>query len=141
MFQVTPIDVGVAIIIKDNKILIGKRSSNVPFTGLWEFPGGKLEQNELPKDAIQRELMEELGVNSVVNDKLTHMVLEYSGKFYNLMCYFVTLESEDFNLTAHDEVKWVELKKVRSYKLLQSNTKILDKLDYYYHKKQKYQNN
>ena len=59
-FPVTPVASG--IIIKDNKILIGLRSKKDQGGGLWEFPGGKIELEESDKNAVIRELKEELGI-------------------------------------------------------------------------------
>lgn len=123
-------EVGVAIIMKDNKLLIGKRSSNVPFTGLWEFPGGKLEKNEIPQQTIVRELKEELNVESTVKDLLHVYILEVYGKFYKLHCYFTDIDETNLKLSVHDEVKWVEIEKCHTYPLLKSNYKILNKLKF-----------
>ena len=59
------IKVVAAIIIKDNKILIGRRASFESLPGWWEFPGGKPEKGESNEEAIRRELMEELGVKTL----------------------------------------------------------------------------
>lgn len=124
------IEVGVAIIMKDNKLFIGKRSSNVPFTGLWEFPGGKLEENETPQECIKRELKEELNVESVVKDLLHVYILEVYGKLYKLHCYFTDIDETNLKLNVHDETKWVEIEKCHTFPLLKSNYKILDKLKF-----------
>lgn len=62
-----------AAIIRDNKILLLKRGK-APFKDKWDLPGGYLNKGELPKDALQRELEEELGVDS----ELTY-ITQYSG--------------------------------------------------------------
>ena len=46
----------------DGKYLLGKRLNSQSWPGWWEFPGGKLESNENPSDALKREIFEELGV-------------------------------------------------------------------------------
>jgi 8-oxo-dGTP diphosphatase len=52
----------VALIDQDKRILLAQRPAGKAMTGLWEFPGGKVEANELPEDALIRELHEELGI-------------------------------------------------------------------------------
>lgn len=52
----------VALIDRDNRILIAQRPAGKPMAGLWEFPGGKVEPGETPETALIRELQEELGI-------------------------------------------------------------------------------
>lgn len=54
--------VAAALIDPDNRILLQKRPQGRPMAGLWEFPGGKLDPDELPEAALRRELAEELGI-------------------------------------------------------------------------------
>ncbi len=56
--------------IKDNRIFLAQRPIGGAHGGLWEFPGGKVEANETPEAALQRELREELGAEVEVNDAL-----------------------------------------------------------------------
>jgi 8-oxo-dGTP diphosphatase len=51
-----------ALIDTDNRVLIAQRPEGRDMTGLWEFPGGKVEPNETPETALIRELEEELGI-------------------------------------------------------------------------------
>ncbi len=52
----------VALIDEDGKILLAKRPEGKTMAGLWEFPGGKIDEGETPKEALVRELREELGI-------------------------------------------------------------------------------
>lgn len=58
--------VAAAICTKEEKVLITKREAQAQYGGYWEFPGGKLEANESPEDALMREMREELGIDVVV---------------------------------------------------------------------------
>ncbi|WP_343207512.1 bifunctional GNAT family N-acetyltransferase/(deoxy)nucleoside triphosphate pyrophosphohydrolase [Ameyamaea chiangmaiensis] len=51
-----------ALLDRDNRVLLARRPEGKPMAGLWEFPGGKIEQDETPEDALIRELREELGI-------------------------------------------------------------------------------
>lgn len=57
-----------AVIIKDDKILCAQRGPKNRLPYKWEFPGGKIENNESPKDALQQEIMEELNCGITVNE-------------------------------------------------------------------------
>ncbi|MDG1168568.1 MAG: NUDIX domain-containing protein, partial [Sulfitobacter sp.] len=54
----------VALIDVDGRILLAQRPEGKSMAGLWEFPGGKVEQGETPEAALIRELEEELGINT-----------------------------------------------------------------------------
>ncbi len=56
--------VAAALIDRDGRILIAKRPEGKPMAGLWEFPGGKIEEGEQPEFALMRELEEELGIET-----------------------------------------------------------------------------
>lgn len=55
--------VAVALVDADGRVLLQQRPEGKAMAGLWEFPGGKVEQGELPEAALVRELREELGID------------------------------------------------------------------------------
>ena len=59
-----------AIIVRDSKILICQRTEDQAMPLKWEFPGGKVERDEDLKDALHRELDEELGIDAVIGRKV-----------------------------------------------------------------------
>lgn len=60
--------VAAAVIIEDGRVLLTQRKSGTHLAGAWEFPGGKVEQGEDPREALARELREELGVEAVAGE-------------------------------------------------------------------------
>ena len=78
-FPFIPVSSG--LIIQNNKVLIGLRSENDNGGGLWEFPGGKIENNESSEEAVIRELNEELDI--VVHKP--KKVMQYLHRFKNLI--------------------------------------------------------
>ena len=62
----SPVNVAVGILMKSNgDVLLGQRPEGKPYAGYWEFPGGKVEQDESILEALKREFMEELGVQII----------------------------------------------------------------------------
>lgn len=60
------VDVSIGILQReDGHVLMAKRPEGKPSAGRWEFPGGKIEATETPRDALVRELREELGINTI----------------------------------------------------------------------------
>jgi 8-oxo-dGTP diphosphatase len=62
------VTVAAAVMIEDRKVLLSRRKAGSHLEGLWEFPGGKVEAGEDPRDALRRELTEELGVRATVGE-------------------------------------------------------------------------
>jgi 8-oxo-dGTP diphosphatase len=58
-----PTQIAIAVVEQDDHFLIGQRPLGVPLAGLWEFPGGKIEQGETPEAAAVRECREETGLS------------------------------------------------------------------------------
>lgn len=75
--------------------------------GFWEFPGGKIEPQESPQDALARELREELLCDAVIGDFITTTEYMYDFGTIVLSTYFCTLTSETPQLTEHDEIRWL----------------------------------
>lgn len=81
----------VALYKASNKtILLSKRPPGKPLAGLYEYPGGKCESNERPCEALSRELTEELGIMTDVEDltPITFTDFRFDGKIYTLLMYF-----------------------------------------------------
>ena len=125
--------VGVALIFnKQNKILIGKRAKTEPLSGFWEFPGGKLEKGETPQEALKRELMEELNVNSTIKDFFNESIYKHSTGTFKLLTYFTEIDDSTLEMRVHEQLEWVTLKESRNYKMFESNLSIVDELEKYF---------
>jgi mutator protein MutT len=68
----TQIPVIAAIIRMENKVLLGRRPEHKRHGGLWEFPGGKIDEGESEVDAVTRELLEEFGVETISVGKVVY---------------------------------------------------------------------
>lgn len=112
------ITVVAALIEKDNKYLIAKRStgdSNV--LGKWEFPGGKLKDNESEMDAIEREIKEEFELDIKAKKFVINNVCEYPTKVVDLRLYECEYISGDFNLHDHSEYIFVDKSEIINFDL------------------------
>lgn len=102
------INVVAALIYKDNKVLIAKRSTgSVDVLGKWEFPGGKVEPEETEEHAIEREIKEEFELEINAKKFLVNNVCKYPTKTVDLKLYECEYVSGKFNLHDHSEYKWV----------------------------------
>lgn len=112
------IKVVAALIEKEDKVLIARRSTGDPdVLGKWEFPGGKVEQNEDEKHAIEREIKEEFELEIKTQDFITNNIFEYPNKTVDLRLYSCVYISGEFKLHDHSEYAWVDKNKLLEYDL------------------------
>ena len=112
------IKVVAALIEKDNKALIAKRSTGDPnVIGKWEFPGGKVELGEDEFKAIEREIKEEFELDIKAKKFLNNNICEYPTKTVDLRLYSCDYVDGKFNLHDHSEYKWVTKDDLLDYDL------------------------
>ena len=111
--------VSIALINDADEILLSKRPKNKHLAGFWEFPGGKIETNEVPEIALIREIKEELDINI---DKKCIAPLSFSefdyNKFQLLLLLYVCRRWEGEPKSMEDnEIIWVKPNMLRKYKM------------------------
>ncbi len=122
------ITVTAAIIEKDGRILAAKRKQGLHLAGYWEFPGGKLEDGEQPEECLQRELEEELGIQSTVTEYLGESIFNYKEKSIRLLGYLTTYTGGKITLTVHDEICWLLPSELRFLQWAPADIPLVDKL-------------
>jgi 8-oxo-dGTP diphosphatase len=111
-----------ALIWKNGKILICQRTRHQAMPLMWEFPGGKIEEGEQPRDALRRELDEELGIAAVVGDEVVRIQHKYPGgnsvelRFFEVLEYSGELENRIFR-----EIVWADPKDLPTYDFLEAD--------------------
>lgn len=96
-----------AVIVRDNLILCAQRGLNTSLPGLWEFPGGKIEAGEAPREALVREIREELLADIAVGEEVTTSTHKYPFGEVTLSTFYCELNSGELTLTEHETVKWL----------------------------------
>lgn len=122
----------VAAIIADqndsNKILIAKRPDHVHKGGLWEFPGGKVEQGEHVFEALARELEEELAIFVLQAEPFINIQYDYPEKSVLLDVWKVTEFSGNAKGNEGQAIKWVLIDQLNEYSFPEANNVIIDEL-------------
>lgn len=101
------IDVVGAVIRADDRILCAQRGPIGHLPGRWEFPGGKVEPDEAPRDALVREISEELKCRVIVGSEVTTTIYEYDFGVVKLTTFACELVAGTPELTEHSEVQWL----------------------------------
>jgi 8-oxo-dGTP diphosphatase len=123
-----PIKVVCGIIWKEGKIFIARRKSGKSLAGFWEFPGGKLEENEDPEPALIRELEEELGMKIRISEFFGSKVHHYETFSIELIAYSGEFISTSYHLTDHDEIAFVNPQDLTNYQIAPADLFIVDQL-------------
>ena len=97
----------VAAIIRDQDRIFATQRGYGPYKDGWEFPGGKIEPDETPEQALAREIREELDTEIMVGDKLTDVEYDYPEFHLSMGCYWCTVLSGHLTLKEHESAKWL----------------------------------
>lgn len=117
-----------AVIIKDGKILCAQRPKTTTLPLMWEFPGGKIEANETPEEALQREIVEEMSCEVQVGEELDHTVYEYDFGIVHLTLFYCYLEKGMPALNEHHAIKWLEPKELQQLEWAPADIPAVEKL-------------
>jgi len=117
-----------AIIENEGKILIARRAKDQKLAGKWEFPGGKVEDGESPEECLKRELEEEFGIQTEVEEFITSNKHHYDHISIELMAFRIKYISGEFTLVDHDEIQWVKPEELLDYDLAEADIPIAKKL-------------
>jgi 8-oxo-dGTP diphosphatase len=117
------------LIVQDGKILVCQRTRHQTMPLKWEFPGGKIEEGEQPRDALRRELEEELGILATIGDEIARLQHEYPNggrvelRFYVVRKYNGELENRIFR-----DLQWAKPKDLPKYDFLEADLTLVKDL-------------
>jgi 8-oxo-dGTP diphosphatase len=118
-----------ALILNKGKILVCQRTRHQTMPLKWEFPGGKIETGEQPRDALRRELEEELGIDARIGEEVARIQHKYkSGGAVELRFYAVhEFKGELENRIFHD-MQWVDRTMLPSFDFLEADLELVKDL-------------
>lgn len=100
------IDVVGAVIVKDGKVLCAQRGPEGELPFKWEFPGGKIQSGETPRQALEREIDEELVCVVEVGTEVESTTYEYDFAIITLTTFYCEFREGDPQLTEHAQIVW-----------------------------------
>ena len=122
------VNVVAAIIRKDGHILITRRLHDAHLAGLWEFPGGKVEPGESLEVAMQREILEELGIKIRVYDEFFRIDHDYSDTSVRLHFFDCTILEGEAQCLEVADLRWVNPEDLMNYDFPPADAELLAKL-------------
>jgi 8-oxo-dGTP diphosphatase len=118
-----------ALITRDGKLLVCQRTRHQTMPLKWEFPGGKIEEGEQPRDALRRELDEELGIHATIGDELARIQHEYpNGGMVELRFYIVREYKGELENRIFKDIRWAVPKDLPKFDFLEADLTLVKDL-------------
>jgi 8-oxo-dGTP diphosphatase len=118
-----------ALILKDGKVLVCQRTRHQSMPLKWEFPGGKIEDGEQPRDALRRELEEELGIDARVGEEVARIRHDYkNGGSVELRFYVVNEFTGELENRIFKDVRWAKRSELPKYDFLEADRELVKDL-------------
>jgi len=122
------IEVAAAVIRRGNQIFATQRGYG-EYKDWWEFPGGKLEPGESARQALVREIREELDTEIVVESPLSVVEWDYPSFHVSLHCFLCSLASEALHLNEHEDARWLSKDRLYSVNWLPADYDVLKEIE------------
>jgi len=118
-----------ALIFKDGKVLVCQRTRHQTMPLKWEFPGGKIEEGEQPRDALRRELDEELGIEAIVGDEVARIRHQYkNGSSVELRFFVVREYKGELENKIFKDMQWADRTELPSFDFLEADLELVKDL-------------
>ena len=122
------INVVAAVIKRDGRIFATQKGYG-NYKGWWEFPGGKIEQDETPQDALRREIKEELDTEIEVGNLISKIEYDYPEFHLVMDCFWCTVTSGKLTLLEAEDARWLSKDELQSVKWLPADMEVLEKVE------------
>jgi mutator protein MutT len=123
------VTVSVGILVHNGRVLVGRRPAGVRLAGLWEFPGGKLEPGEAPRDCLLRELREEIGLEVEITgalDVIVHADHDLTVTLHPFVCRLRGAGAQPVvQPLVNSELRWVTAGELEDYPFPRANAPLL----------------
>ena len=121
-------EVTAAIIRDGDKILICQRAADDECAMLWEFPGGKRENDETLEECIIREIHEELELEIKVLGVFTTSIYKFNGNQIHFTVYNAEIIGGSLKLNVHNAAEWVTLEEIGAYEFMPADIEFVEKI-------------
>ncbi len=113
---------------KGEEIIFATQRGYGEFKGGWEFPGGKIEDGETPREALKREIREELDTEIVVGKMIDTIEYDYPTFHLSMDCFWCKIVSGDLVLKEHEDARWLTKEELDEVEWLPADITLIDKI-------------
>ncbi len=117
-----------AAVIRDGDRIFATQRGYGKYKDFWEFPGGKIEKNETPEEALMREIREELDTEISVGELADTVEYDYPDFHLCMKCYFAEVVKGSLTLKEHEAARWLGPDELSSVDWLPADLDLIDKL-------------
>lgn len=113
---------------KGDPIIFATQRGYGDFKGGWEFPGGKIEEGETPREALVREIREELETEIAVGELIDTIEYDYPTFHLSMDCFWAEIVSGDLVLKEHEAAKWLTKDELDTVEWLPADVTLIEKV-------------
>jgi len=117
-----------AAVIRDGGRIFATQRGYGPWKDWWEFPGGKIEQGETAREALEREIREELDTRIDAGEKLADVEYDYPDFHLSMECFSCRIVSGSPVLKEHENAKWLLPEELDSVRWLPADLELIERL-------------
>lgn len=117
-----------AVNVKGEPVIFATQRGYGEWKDGWEFPGGKIEEGESPKQALKREIAEELDAEILVGDLIDTVEYDYPAFHLSMDCFWGELVSGEWVLREHEAARWLTAEELDLVEWLPADVMLVDKI-------------